>query len=57
MTESQSLAGPLLVYNPHPQFNSKVELLISYNTSKSLDLLSADAYRPRFRRVKIKGLR
>ena len=61
MTESESLAGTLLVYNPHlhPQFNSKAGLLISYNlnASKSQDLLYADAYRPRFFRVKVKGLR
>lgn len=61
MTEAQSLAGPLLVYNPHlhPQFKSRDTLLISYNinASKSEDLLYADAYRPRFIRVKIKNLR
>jgi len=61
MTTSQSLAGTLLVYNPHlhPQFKSSDRLLISYdiNASKSEDLLYADAYRPRFIRVRVKGLR
>lgn len=59
MTASQTLAGPMVVYNPHlhPQFNSAGTLLISYdsNTTKSEDLLFADTYRPRFIRVKIKG--
>jgi hypothetical protein len=61
MSASRTLAGPLLVYNPHlhPQFNPKAGLLISYNlnASKSQDLVYADAYRPRFIRVKVKGLR
>jgi len=61
MTDSQSLAGPLLVYNPHlhPQFVTKEGLLISYNlnASKSQDLIYADAYRPRFIYLKVKGLR
>jgi hypothetical protein len=61
MTSSQSLDGTLLVYNPHlhPQFTSADRMLISYdlNASKSEDLLYADAYRPRFVRVRIKGLR
>lgn len=60
MSASQSLAGPLLVYNPHshPQFNDKRGLLISYNlnTTKAEDLLYADTYRPRFIRVPIEGL-
>jgi hypothetical protein len=61
MTSSQSLAGQLLTYNPHahPQFTDNQELLISYdlNASNSGDLLYADSYRPRFIRVKIRGLR
>lgn len=62
MTSSQSLSGQLLTYNPHahPQFiNSRGELLISYNinASNSGDLIYADAYRPRFIRVRIPGLR
>jgi len=61
MTGSQTLAGTLLVYNPHlhPQFTTKAGLLISYNlnSSKSQDLIYADVYRPRFIRIKIKGLR
>jgi hypothetical protein len=61
MAASQSLAGQLLTYNPHahPQFIDNQELLISYNlnASNSGDLLYADSYRPRFIRVKIRGLR
>jgi hypothetical protein len=62
MTSSQSLLGHLLTYNPHahPQFiNSRGELLISYdiNASNSGDSIYADAYRPRFIRVRIAGLR
>ena len=61
MTGSQSLHGTMLVYNPHlhPQFKSGDRLLISYdiNASKSEDLLYADTYRPRFIRVRIKGMR
>jgi hypothetical protein len=60
MSESQSLAGPMVVYNPHlhPQFINDKGILISYNTntSKGEDLLFADTYRPRFIRVKIEGL-
>lgn len=61
MTGSQSLYGILLTYNPHlhPQFTSNGQLLISYdlNSSNSGDLVYADAYRPRFIRVKIAGLK
>jgi hypothetical protein len=61
MTAGQTLAGVLLVYNPHlhPQFTTKGKLLISYdiNASKSQDLLFADTYRPRFISVPVKGLR
>lgn len=60
MTESQSLAGQLVTYNPHlhPQFTQNGRLLISYNinTQKSADAVYADAYRPRFIRVKVEGL-
>jgi hypothetical protein len=60
MYESQSLAGPMVVYNPHlhPQFTNDLGLLISYNnnTSKDHDLVFADTYRPHFIRVKIAGL-
>ena len=60
MSESQALAGPMVVYNPHlhPQFINDDGILISYNTntSKAEDLLFADTYRPRFIRVKIEGL-
>jgi hypothetical protein len=61
MTPTQSLSGQLLTYNPHahPQFTDRGELLISYNlnASNSGDLIYADAYRPRFIRVHIQGLR
>ncbi|HLE62798.1 MAG TPA: hypothetical protein VI750_06660, partial [Pyrinomonadaceae bacterium] len=61
MTPTQSLSGQLLTYNPHahPQFTDKGDLLISYNlnASNSGDLIYADAYRPRFIRVHIPGLR
>jgi hypothetical protein len=61
MTPAQSLSGQLLTYNPHahPQFTDRGELLISYNlnASNSGDLIYADAYRPRFIRVHISGLR
>ena len=61
MTSNQSLLGQLLTYNPHahPQFTDKGDLLISYNlnASNSGDLIYADAYRPRFIRVHISGLR
>ena len=61
MTPTQSLSGQLLTYNPHahPQFTNRGDLLISYNlnSSKSGDLIYADAYRPRFIRVHISGLR
>jgi hypothetical protein len=61
MTSTQTLAGQLLTYNPHahPQFINDRELLISYNlnASNSSDLLYADSYRPRFIRVRIRGLR
>jgi hypothetical protein len=61
MTPTQSLSGQLLTYNPHahPQFTNKGDLLISYNlnASNSGDLIYADAYRPRFIRVHIHGLR
>jgi len=61
MNETQSLAGPLVVYNPHlhPQFTNEKGLLISYNinTSKAEDLMFADSYRPHFFRVKIAGLK
>lgn len=60
MTVSRSLAGPMVVYNPHlhPQFINKDGILISYNinTSKVQDLVFADTYRPHFIRVKIAGL-
>ena len=61
MAPGQTLAGTMLVYNPHlhPQFTSKGKLLISYNinAAKSQDLLFADTYRPRFVSVPVKGLR
>ena len=61
MTATQSLSGQLLTYNPHahPQFTNRGDLLISYNlnASNSGDLIYADAYRPRFIRVHIQGLR
>jgi len=61
MTPTQSLSGQLLTYNPHahPQFTNRSDLLISYNlnASNSGDLIYADAYRPRFIRVHIQGLR
>ncbi|HEV8430871.1 MAG TPA: hypothetical protein VGQ41_23415 [Pyrinomonadaceae bacterium] len=60
MSESEALAGPMVVYNPHlhPQFIRDQGILISYNTntSKGQDLLFADTYRPRFIRVRIEGL-
>jgi hypothetical protein len=61
MAPGQTLAGTILVYNPHlhPQFTSKGKLLVSYdlNAGKSQDLLYADTYRPRFVSVPVKGLR
>lgn len=61
MLPGQTLAGTILVYNPHvhPQFRTKGKLLISYNinAAKSQDLLFADTYRPRFINVPVKGLR
>jgi hypothetical protein len=61
MAPGQTLAGTMLVYNPHlhPQFTTKGKLLISYNinAAKSQDLLFADTYRPRFISVPVKGLR
>ena len=61
MIPGQTLAGTMLVYNPHlhPQFTTKGKLLISYdiNAAKSQDLLFADTYRPRFVSVPVKGLR
>lgn len=61
MTSSQSLNGTLLTYNPHahPQYDSNGQLLISYdlNSTSSGDLIYADAYRPKFIRVKIAGLK
>jgi hypothetical protein len=61
MSAGQTLAGIMLVYNPHlhPQFTTKGKLLISYdiNASKSQDLLFADTYRPRFISVSVRGLR
>jgi len=60
MATGQTLAGTMLVYNPHlhPQFTTKGKLLISYdiNAAKSEDLLFADTYRPRFISVPVKGL-
>jgi hypothetical protein len=60
MNKTQSLAGPMVVYNPHlhPQFTNEQGMLISYNnnTSKAHDLVFADTYRPHFIRVKIAGL-
>jgi hypothetical protein len=60
MTDSESLAGGMFVYNPHlhPQFSSSNNILISYNSnaSKSQDLLFADTYRPRFIRAQVNGL-
>ena len=61
MAPGQTLAGTMLVYNPHlhPQFTTRGKLLISYdiNAAKSQDLLFADTYRPRFISVPVKGLR
>ena len=61
MAPGQFLSGNMFTYNPHlhTQFTSKGKLLISYNINagKSSDLLFADAYRPRFIRVSVRGLR
>jgi hypothetical protein len=60
MTDAESLAGGMFVYNPHlhPQFSGSNNILISYNSnaSRSQDLLYADTYRPRFIRAQINGL-
>lgn len=57
MTDDHSLAGSMFVYNPHfhPEFSDTNNMLISYNLNagKSVDLLYADTYRPRFFRTQI----
>jgi hypothetical protein len=59
MTDSETMAGIFLVYNPHfhAQFSENNNMLISYNlnASRSVDLLYADTYRPRFFRAQISG--
>ena len=60
MIEDQSMAGIMLVYNPHfhPEFSDTNNMLVSYNlnASKSSDLLYADTYRPRFFRAQISSI-